>query len=260
MRGKALTDSCVDPEAMGRHPTYATHAQMSAATTTTITADELAAEFGVAARTVRYWISRGLPARKAGRPPRWMIELEVAGPWIAANGSAAVGRGIGGLTMPARSDEPPAGKDDKDDKDDDEPVETGIKKHIDRLDLILEAFTDLVFNAKEFDPRLVSSIKSISTGLRRLELHRLEMRQAEAELMDRSDHVRILGTFARLVVDEVAAWARTTPDVVVDTLTEAGVKLKAKKVINALVHALEIQASILRTNITQAIEQATDIE
>jgi len=223
---------------------------------TSLTSDELAAEFGISTRTVRYWIRRGLPASKAGRPPRWIIDLEVAGPWIAANGGAGIGQGITGLTMPTRPEPPAADEEPAEDR----AVETGIAKHIDRLDLILEAFTDLLFNAKEFDPRLVSSVKSISTELRRLERHRLEMRQAEAELMDRADHARILGTFARLVVDEVGAWARTTPDVVVDALTAAGVELKAKKIINCLVHALEIQATTLRTNITTAVEQATDIE
>ena len=227
---------------------------MTAATASTVTAEELGAELGVGARTVRGWIRRGLPATKRGRPPRWRIKRSVADPWIAANASAGIGQGIPGLKIPARIDPPATGNGSPDD------VNAGIEKHIDRLDLILEAFTDLLFNAKEFDPRLVSSVKSISTELRRLETHRLEMRKADEELMDRADHVRVLGTFARMVVDEIQAWARTTPDEVVDALTRVGVKLKAKRVIRELDEALEAKASELRTRITEAISQAEDIE
>ncbi len=42
----------------------------------------------------------------------------------------------------------------------------------------------LLLQASDFDPRLVSSVKAISTELRRLETHRLEMQQARARLMD----------------------------------------------------------------------------
>ena len=78
--------------------------------------------------------------------------------------------------------------------------------------------------------------------------------------MDRGDHVRVLGTFAHLVVDEIQAWARSAPDAVVDALTAAGVKLEAKRVVKALDAALEAKAVELRTRITEAIEQAEDIE
>ena len=220
----------------------------------TITAEELAVEVGVGTRTVRGWIRRGLPATKGGRPPRWRIERSDADPWIAANASAGIGQGITGLKIPAGRVPPAVGNGTKDD------VEAGIERHIDRLDLILSAFTDLLFNAKEFDPRLVTSVKTVSTELRRLETHRLEMRKADEELMDRADHVRILGTFTRLVVDEIQAWARSTPDEVVDALTRVGVKTKAKLVIRELDQALEAKASELRTRITEAMTQAEGVE
>ena len=211
---------------------------MSAAALASFTAEEVAVEFGVIPRTVRAWIRRGLPARKTGRPPRWRIDAAKAGPWIAANGPPGVGAGITGLAIAAPPDakdaDPPAAN-----LNDEADVERGIEKHIDRLDLILEAFTDLLFTAQEFDPRLVTSVKLISAELRRLEVHRLEMRQADDKLMDRADHARILSTFARYVVDEIGAWARSTPDAIVDALTAAGVKLKAQRVIKSLDRVLE---------------------
>ena len=227
-----------------------------------ITAEELAVEFSVIPRTVRHWIRRGLPARKQGHPPRWMIQRADAGPWIAANGPPGIGTGIVGLAQAlettAGNGAPTAGGEVETAVDGDDVF--AMDRHIDRLGKMIEAFTELVFNAKEFDPRLVNSLKTVSTELRRLEEHRLAMRKAEAALMDRDDHVRVLGTFARLVVDEIQAWARSTPDTVVDALTAAGVILKAKRVIRVLDQALEAKATELRTRITEAIEQAEDIE
>ena len=235
-------------------------------TATAITVSELAAIYGVNLRTVRKWISQGLPARKAGCPLRWEIDEATVGPWIAGNASRTVGPRIAGLAQalettagngaPTAGDEVEAAVDG----DSSSPVRPDRATHIDRLDLILEAFTDLLFNAQEFDPRLVTSVKAISTELRRLELHRLEMRKADDRLMDRADHARILATFARYVVDEIGAWARSTPDAVVDALTTAGVKVKAQRTIRQLDQVLEVQAETLRTRITAAIEQAEDIE
>ncbi len=240
---------------------------------TTISVSELAAIYGVDCRTVRKWIRQGLAARKAGDPLRWEIDEATAGPWVAANASRTVGPRLAGLgalepttgngTQAVAGEAPSAGvrtpvtAEVETDRDDEL---AGAAAHIDRLDLILKAFTDLIFNAKEFDPRLVNSVKAISTELRRLEVHRLEMRKAEAALIDRADHVRVLGTFARLVVDEINAWARTTPDAVVDALTAAGVKIKAKRVVTSLDNVLEIQTAELRTRIAEAVEQAEDIE
>ncbi len=229
-----------------------------------ITADELAVHFGVTERSVRKWIARGLPAEKVGHPPRWMIDLDTAGPWVAANARGGIGPPIVGLAQTleatAGNGSPTAGGEVETPAVDGDDELGGTATHIDRLDRLLEAFTDLLFNAQEFDPRLVTSVKAISTELRRLELHRLEMRQADASLMDRADHVRILGTFARLVVDEIQAWARSTPDAVVDALTFAGVKVTAKRVVKTLDTVLEGQAAELRTRIVEGIEQAEDLE
>ena len=194
-----------------------------------------------------------MPAIKQGHPPRWRIERSEAATWLAAHRPGAT-PGPGTVEQAAQPAQATA------DLDPLAEAEAGISKHIDRLDLILEAFTDLLFNAQEFDPRLVTSVKSISTELRRLDLHRLDMRKADAELMDRSDHMRVLGTFARLVVDEIQAWARSTPDGVVDVLTAAGVRVKAKRVIKLLDREAEAQATNLRERIMDAVEQAGDIE
>jgi len=226
----------------------------------TVTADEIALHFGVTTRTVIRWIHEGLPARKAGHPRRWMVRLDLAGPWVTANAPRAIGPPITGLRQAieataGRNGAAPAGGDVDHDGELD-----GTVRHIDRLDGILEAFTDLLCNANEFDPRLVVSVKAISTELRRLEVHRLEMRKADSELMDRSDHVRVLGTFARLVVDEIEAWARSTPDHVVDCLTAAGVKTNGKRVLKMLDAELQDRASELRTRIADGVERAEDLE
>ncbi len=47
---------------------------------------------------------------------------------------------------------------------------------------------------------------------------------------------------------------------VVDALTAAGIKLKAKRIIKTLDQVLEATTGKLRTRITEAIEQAGDIE
>jgi len=78
--------------------------------------------------------------------------------------------------------------------------------------------------------------------------------------MERAAHIRVLGTFARLVVDEIGAWARSTPDEVVDALTATGVKVKAKRVIKKLDQVLEATTVKLRTRIVEGIEQAEDLE
>ena len=125
---------------------------------------------------------------------------------------------------------------------------------------IIGVVSTLLIHADSFDHRLVTAVKSVSAELRQLEVHRSQMRERDAQLMERDDHARILQTFARIVVDEINAWARSTPDIVGDALTEAGVKTNAKKVMRALDLALTTQADDLRTRIAEAVEQADQIE
>ena len=65
---------------------------MTAPAAEPVTTNDIAGRFGVDQRTVRYWIKDGMPAEKAGNPPRWQISPDAALPWIAVHATSIAGR------------------------------------------------------------------------------------------------------------------------------------------------------------------------
>lgn len=206
---------------------------------------------GVDARTVRKWIARGLPASKDGR--FWRIEPEAGGAWVQSNIEDPPP-----IVLPLVE---PHTNGAANGVDAGEPLDlTAVDRHVTRLSEVLTAFTAAVpTDGGKIDGGLIRSIKEVSGELRQWEAQRAEMRARAARLMDREDHVRILGTFARLVIDELNAWSRSTPDAVIDKLTEIGVRCKAKKTAKSLDLLLAERADELRTRIADAVASAGDL-
>lgn len=223
-----------------------------------LTVTDLADRYGVNETTVRRWIKSGMPgAEKAGHPPRWIItDPQLAAAWIAANAprttaapiAAAAIAGANG-TGQDLAGEPPL-----------DPADATVDGHIHRLNHILLGLTELTFKLDHYDPRLTSGIKHVSAELRQLQEHRRAMLEADERTMDREHHERILAAFAGLVVEELQAFARQFPDVIVDALVDARVKVEAKRVTRLLHTVADQELDQLRNRLADAVGQAEAIE
>ncbi len=192
----------------------------------------------MAPSTVTRLIKRGLPAKKLKGV--WWFDPDQADKWIRQNAPR-----ISGLTKIDVPESPPGPS----------PASStaSAERHIDRIDSIIGA----TLNPDKLEPRTIAAVKQLCTELRLLERHRLEMRQAERELINRAEHERVVGTIAQVVTDEIRSFAGVLPDRLIAALSKAGIKLRsARKARTALAKATEDQADKMRDRIAAAIENS----
>ena len=109
-----------------------------------------------------------------------------------------------------------------------------------------------------YNRNLVHSITQVSTELRLLEKHRLEMRTANAELMTRHEHRHVIATLARVIATEIDGLGHTFPEEVLSALTGGGCTIsKPKTALKLATIAAEAQVQELRGRIADAIERST---
>ena len=105
---------------------------------------------------------------------------------------------------------------------------------------------------------LIHSIKLLSTELRLLEKHRLEMRNAYAELMTRHEHHHVIATFAQIIATEIDDLEPSIPEDLLGALTTAGCTIsKPKTALKAATRAVHRQVEQLRRRIADVIERST---
>ncbi len=201
---------------------------------------------GVTPRSVRRWIARGMPATREGR--FWRIDPDAAKAWLEEHVAEPTSFIIPALEPPAAGVDVPA-------EDWAELDVAAVDRHVDRLSQMFNAFLD----GATLDSSRTRSLSAVSTELRLWEAQRAAMRTRAESLIDREDHLRMLGAFAHLVIDELDAWSRSTPDAVIDALAELGVRVKAKRTARALDLLLAERADELRSRITHAVESAGDL-
>ena len=130
-------------------------------------------------------------------------------------------------------------------------------RHIQRLNHILDGMVTVLHDGT-YSRNLVHSIKQVSTELRLLEKHRLEMRTANAELMTRHEHCNLITTLAQLIATEIDGLGHSIPENVLGALTAAGCTIsKPKTALKAAIRAAHEEAEQLRHRIADAIEKST---
>ncbi len=178
----------------------------------------------------------------------WRIDPAKAEPWLRERHPRLFKAEA--LALPTKSDngkKGPAGDSELEITD----------RHIQRLNHILDGLVTVLHDGT-YNRNLVQSITQISAELRLLEKHRLEMLTANAELMTRHEHHRVIATLARLIATEIDGLGHSIPEDFLDALTTAGCTIsKPKAALKAVTRAAHEQAKQLRHRIADAIEKST---
>lgn len=191
---------------------------------------------------------KGLPAEK--KSGVWHVNPAAADEWLdehcprlAGQGPSPKARAKGPRGGPRVEDPAPLFSEGKSE---------GIDQHIIRLDRILGGFIGTLHDG-QFDARAVTGIKQVSAELRMLERHRVEMREREDQLVPKDHHERVVATVAGIVVEEIQAFAASSPEATVALLSDAGVKV-TEPTMRLMAAQANAQADSLRTRIADAIE------
>lgn len=202
---------------------------------------------GVDPRSItRLIVERGLPAKKVKGV--WHVRPAEADAWIEQYAPRIADRLLVAPKVrrpPRRGQAQPATLNGHD---------VAIDRHIRRLDVILEAFVETMYQGG-YDRAAVTAIKQLSTELRQLERHRFDMREAERRTVGRDRYETAIGSIGQLVADEVGAFATVVPDRMLSALTRGGIKVSnSGKALQLLGQAAEKATNGLRDRIADAIE------
>ncbi len=177
----------------------------------------------------------------------WRIDPAKAEPWLRERHPRLFKAEA--LAIPTKSDNGrhgPAGD-----------SERGITdQHIQRLNHSLGGMVTVLHDGT-YNCNLVHSIKQLSTELRLLEKHRLDMRNAYAELMMRHEHNHVIATLAQIIATEIDGHEPSIPEDLIGALTTAGCTISKPKIaLKAATRASHEQVEQLRHRIADAVEKA----
>lgn len=203
---------------------------------------------GLDPRSIRDMITiRGLPAVKRGRS--WVLDVATAKRWLADHSRRWANRQKRAKTpvKPPRRRAPKLRK---------TPLPqdlAGVEERQAQVGKALRQYLDLVLDGGTAAD--VTSLKQLSSELRLLELHRLELQKA----LPREEHQRIVRGIGQLVIEEIQAATARDADEVMRVLADAEITfIDAPRVRRLIVAQLGAAAEVLRARIASKIEAAAE--